>query len=129
MPLKTRTWIILLALVLLVCGGLSALLLLPGEPAAFARITSRGAVVEIADLSVEQIFTVDDGAGGSNTVTVRDGKIAVTLADCPDQYCVHQGFRSSGTPIVCLPHELIIEFVSDPGLEGAGADGVDGVVG
>ena len=47
MPLKTRSWIILLALVLLVCGGLSALLLLPGEPAAFARITSRGAVVGI----------------------------------------------------------------------------------
>ena len=67
--MKTRSWIILLALVLLVCGGLSALLLLPGEPAAFARITSRGAVVEIADLSVEGSFPL--GAAVAATALVN----------------------------------------------------------
>lgn len=117
--MKTRTWIALLALALLVCAGLSAILLLPGEPAAYARITSRGKVLEIVDLSVDQTFTVDDGAGGSNAVTIRDGKIAVTQADCPDQYCVRQGFCAGGTPIVCLPHELVIEFLSDTGVDGA----------
>ena len=31
-------------------------------------------------------------------------------ADCPDQVCVHQGWISDSTvPIVCLPHQVIIE--------------------
>ena len=80
---------------------------------------------------MERIFLLedDDTLGRGIAMALSGPDRAVTQADCPDQYCVHQGFRSSGTPIVCLPHELIIEFVSDPGLEGAGADGVDGVVG
>ena len=115
--MKTKFWVLLLAAVLAVCAGLSVLLLLPGSPAAYARITSRGTVVEIVDLSRDQEFLVEDSAG-CNTVTVRDGKIAVTQADCPDQYCVHRGFCNSGTPIVCLPHQLVIEFLADQGVDG-----------
>ncbi len=116
--MKTKFWIVLLALALAVCLGLSAVLLLPGEPAAYARISSQGVVLKTVDLHTDQEFTVETSQGGLNTVTVRDGKIAVTQADCPDQYCVHRGFCNSGTPIVCLPHQLIIEFLTDAGVDG-----------
>ena len=40
---------------------------------------------------------------------VKDGKIAVTAANCPDLVCVHTGSIShTGEVIACLPHKLII---------------------
>ena len=109
-PMKTRTWIVLIAVVLTVCLGISIWFFLPREDAATAKIISNGKVAHIVDLSVNREITVDTGDGGRNIVTVRDGKIAVTEANCPDHYCMDRGFCSSGSPIVCLPNRLVIEF-------------------
>ena len=110
--MKDRTWIILIAVIIAGCAGLS-LLLIPRAPAVQAVVTSGGEEIMRLDLSRQQEFTVTGPNGGVNTVTVRDGSVAVTVADCPDQYCVHQGFRNSGTPIVCLPNTLVISFSGD----------------
>lgn len=112
--MKTKTWIILIAVVAAVCIFLS-LPLFSQEQARFARITSKGQVVKTVDLSVDQEFTVD----GSNTVTVKDGKIAVTWASCPDHYCMKRGFCSGGTDIVCLPNRLVITFLGDQEIDAA----------
>ena len=119
--MKTKYWVALFAVLILVCGSLSLFLLLPGENAAFARITSQAAVIKTVDLRIDQEFTVTTPDGGSNTVTVRDGSIAVTQATCPDHYCMERGFCSGGAQIVCLPNRLVIEFL--------GPQTVDGVVG
>ena len=117
--MKTRTWIILIAALLLLCCGLSAWLLLPGETATHARILSDGKVIRTVDLRQDQEFAVPSPTGGTNTVTVRGGKIAVTDATCPDHYCMHRGFCDSGTAIVCLPNRLVIEFVGGAEIDGA----------
>ena len=67
------------------------------------------------DLLVDQEFTID----GRNTITVQDGKIAVTWADCPDHYCMKRGYCSGGTDIVCLPNRLVIEFLGDQEVDAA----------
>ena len=113
-PLKTKTWIILFALIAAACLGLS-LPLFSQEQARFAKITSRGEVVKTVDLAIDQEFTVD----GKNTVTVKDGKIAVTWADCPDHYCMKRGFCTGGTDIVCLPNRLVIEFLGEQSVDAA----------
>ena len=110
--MKTRTWIILLC-ALLLGSVLACIPLLSSEPAGRAKITSDGQVVSIVDLKVNQEFTVQSDRGGSNTITVKDGTIAVTEADCPDHYCVHRGFCDSGTQIVCLPNRLVISFLDE----------------
>ena len=112
--MKSKTWAILLAALLVICLGLS-FLLSGGEPAARAEITSNGEVLQIVDLRIDQEFTVD----GKNTVTVKDGKIAVTWADCPDHYCMKRGFCDGGTDIVCLPNRLVIEFLGDQEVDAA----------
>ena len=118
--MKTRTWIILLAALLL--GSLLACIpLLRSEPAGRAEITSGGDLFATVDLAVDQEFTVPAPGGGSNTVTVKDGAIAVTDADCPDHYCMHRGFCNGGTQIVCLPNRLVISF-----LDGGDVDFVTG---
>ena len=107
--MKTRTWIILLS-ALLLGSVLACIPLLRSGPAGQAKITSAGEVISIVDLAVDQEFTVTAPGGGSNTVTVQSGKIAVTEASCPDHYCMHRGFCDGGTQIVCLPNLLIIRF-------------------
>ena len=109
--MKSKTWFALLGAVLLVCLGLSLWLFRPGKTAGRARIESFGKTVKTVDLSVDQEFTITGENGGINVITVRDGKIAVTQASCPDRYCMNRGFCSGGTDIVCLPNRLVIHFL------------------
>ena len=114
--MKTRTWIILFAALLLLCSGLSFYLLMPKEAAGFARITSHGQVIKTVSLHLDQQFTIE-AENGFNTVTVKDGKIAVTDASCPDHYCMHRGYCNSGTDIVCLPNRLVITFLGEQDID------------
>lgn len=108
--MKTKTWILIFALILLLCGGLSIFLFVPGEAATHAEIRSNGELLHFVDLRIDQQFHITTADGGSNVVTVRDGKIAVTEANCPDHYCMNRGYCNSGAQIVCLPNRLVIEF-------------------
>ena len=111
--MKTKYWIISFAVLAAVCV-LATLPLLFGEEASHAEIYSDGKLIKTVSLAIDQEFTVD----GHNTVTVQDGKIAVTWADCPDGYCVSRGFRSSGGDIVCLPNRLVITFTGEQEIAG-----------
>ena len=112
--MKTKNWIILFALIGAVCI-LFSLPLFRQEQARFAKITSKGETVKTVDLMIDQEFTVD----GKNTITVKDGKIAVTWASCPDHYCMKRGFCAGGTDIVCLPNRLVIEFLGEQEVDAA----------
>ena len=114
--MKTKFWIAILSGVLVICLVLS-FLIMGGEDASRAKITSDGRLVRVVDLHVDQSFTVETD-GGYNVVTVKDGKIAVTEASCPDHYCMARGFCSGGTQIVCLPNRLVIEFLSEAEIDG-----------
>ena len=65
-----------------------------------------------------------DGTGAPwfyGDLAVKDGKIAVTQATCPDHYCMKRGFCHSGADIVCLPNRLVIHFTA--------AQEIDAVIG
>ena len=109
--MKTRTWVLIIGIVLAVCLGLSVFLLSPKEASTHAEIISDGAWIKTVDLRIDQEFTVTSSSGGTNLVTIRDGAIAVTEASCPDHYCMKRGFCVSGTDIVCLPNRLVIRFL------------------
>ncbi len=69
------------------------------------------------DLSNTEDRVIEIPYGDSmNTVEIKDGKIRVQSALCPDQTCVNMGWlSSSGMPIVCLPNHLVIEFADAAG--------------
>ena len=116
--MKNKFWIFLIVLLLVVCLVSSLFLMRPGKPATQAEVRN-GEIRQVVSLLEDQEFTLPSPDGGYNVITVRDGKIAVTEADCPDQYCVRQGFCDSGVQIVCLPHGLVISFLDDEGVDGA----------
>ena len=117
--MKTRSWTILLGGLLFLSLLGSFLTLRPRPEAARAQISSGGNVVKTVNLHENQQFTITAENGGENTVTVRDGKIAVTAATCPDHYCMKRGFCASGTDIVCLPNKLVIHFIGAQGVDAA----------
>ena len=117
--MKTKSWAILLSVLLAVSLGLSLWLLRP-QQAAYAQVWSDGKLIHTLDLNMDRVVEVKTNSG-SNRIEIRDGQIAVTDADCPDHYCMDRGFCSGGVQIVCLPNKLVILFV--------GATEIDGVAG
>ena len=111
--MKTKIWIILIAAVLVLCLGLSVFFLRPQGASTHAEILSGGQIWKVVDLRIDQEFTVTTESGGINIITVQDGQIAVTEANCPDHYCMKRGFCHSGADIVCLPNRLVIHFTAE----------------
>lgn len=79
----------------------------------YAEITVDGRLYKNVPLSThkgEETFTIKNKYG-FNIVEVKDNKIRVIEADCPDKIDVKVGFvQNPGEMIVCLPHKLIIEI-------------------
>ena len=110
--MKNGIWIILIAAILVACLALSFFLLRPSGPAAYAEIWSEGKLLHTLPLAVDRQITVETQLG-TNVITVKGGKIAVTEASCPDHYCMHRGCCDGGSSIVCLPNRLVIEFLGE----------------
>lgn len=117
--MKTKTWILLFGAVFLLLAGIVVWQYLGTEPAESARIYADGRLVRIVDLSEDGTYRIES-AEGWNELRVRDGKLAVTAASCPDGDCVRCGERNADPPIVCLPNRVSIRFTE--------AGGIDGVV-
>ena len=115
--MKNKYWMILLAVLLLICVGLSIWLLWPGEQTQWAEVWSDGQLIETVYLGTDRELTVESPYG-TNVITVRDGKIGVTEADCPDHYFIKRGFCNSGAQIVCLPNRLVIRFLGEQEIDG-----------
>ncbi len=111
--IKTKTWVMLLASLLVICTGLSLLILYKPVSGSVANIYVDGKCVRSVDLSsvTESSMFVVETPEGKNTVLVEKGKIRIIEADCPDKVCVHTGWISdSAVPICCLPHKLVIRI-------------------
>ena len=88
--------------------------------------TGSSAIVHDGDGGTTKLSLAEDTAKtfttsyGTNTVVVKNGEVHVESADCDNQDCVHQGtISTAGKQIICLPHKLWIEIVSDEGESGS----------
>jgi len=62
--------------------------------------------------------------GDSNICVIKDGKVSMTHADCPDQSCIHSmAISRAGESIVCLPNKVVLKITGQK----ADDEGVDAV--
>lgn len=115
--MKTKFWICLIAAVLLVSLAGTVWLFRPGQQADTVTIISEGKVLYTLSLRLDQTLEIVS-ARGTNTVTIKNGKAAVTQADCPDSHCMARGFCAGGAQIVCLPNRLVLQFSGSQTLDG-----------
>ena len=77
-----------------------------GKAGSYAVVMVRNNETARYSLLTDGIYTIN---GGTNTIEIKDGKVRMTEAECPNHLCVRQGWISfSGQSIVCLPNELSV---------------------
>ena len=116
-PLKTRVWILLLGSLFCLLLALVLLQRTAARPAPRAEVWVEGRLERTLDLSEDGVYRIETPRGW-NELTVRDGKVAVTAASCPDGDCIRCGLQNSGPPITCLPNRLTIRFSHSPEVDG-----------
>ena len=100
--------VILLAVVVFLC------FLKPQSAPATVEVYQDGNLVKTLPLEADQTFIVEGNY--TNTVTVQDGKVAITQSNCPGEDCVHSGWvRSVGRSIVCLPNAVEVRVTGRAG--------------
>ncbi|MCI5622445.1 NusG domain II-containing protein [Anaerostipes sp.] len=76
-------------------------------------VTVNGSEVFRGELAKSQTFEIPV-KDGENVLEIKDGKVIMKEADCPDQICrKHKAIDKSGETIVCLPHKVVIEVEAD----------------
>ena len=76
-------------------------------------VTVDGQKVHTASLEKDQVYEIPV-KNGKNVMEIKDGKVRMKQADCPDLICrKHTAIEKSGETIVCLPHKVVIEISSD----------------
>ncbi len=111
--IRTRTWILLFAVLLMASLAMTAWIMRRKASGTTACIYSDGVLIRTVDLnSVTESFEFSViSERGENRIRVEPGRICVADADCRDQICVKEGWLSeSASPIVCLPHRLVIRL-------------------
>jgi hypothetical protein len=64
------------------------------------------------EYSLKQNQTIE--IGSTNTCEIKDGKVHMIQADCPDKLCMDfTAIDKDGGSIVCLPNQVVLEIVTD----------------
>lgn len=117
---------------ILICGVLvlaAAFWLVPRAVGLFGnskeqklRITVSGEEYGTYSLEEDQVIKVGD----TNICEIKDKKVSMLSADCPDQLCIHQRtIQLQGETIVCLPNKVVLEIT---GTRQTDQEALDGVV-
>ena len=86
------------------------------------RITVSGEEYGTYSLEKDQVIKVGD----TNVCEIKDKKVSMISADCPDQLCIHQRtIQLQGETIVCLPNKVVLEIT---GTRQTDQEALDGVV-
>lgn len=123
--IKNTTWADRLLFLFLIVGSVAGIFI------------SREAVSQSSDVVVEldgkpaytfpvtvnKVVTVNSKCG-ETVIEIRDSRVRVREAHCPNQLCVKQGWVSSGV-IVCLPNRIVVTVGGKAG-PGKNIDAVTG---
>lgn len=85
--MKQKHWILTFAAIIAVC---LLVWLLPRGGGQTALVYQDGTLFYMLDLRQNRTLTVT-GPAGKTIITVADGEVFVSHADCPDQVCVQHG--------------------------------------
>ena len=108
--MKQKHWILTFAAIIAVC---LLVWLLPRGGGQTALVYQDGTLFYTLDLRQNRTLTVT-GPAGKTIITVADGEVFVSHADCPDQVCVQHGpLQKNGGPIIGLPNRLTIEWAEN----------------
>lgn len=111
--MKKQDFIIIAVVLVVAIGLFVGLYVLNGDSGSNVQVEIDGKVVDSFSISesLEKEYKTD---GGTNVVVIKDGKVLMKSADCPDKICVqHKQIYRKGESIICLPHKVVVTVVGD----------------
>lgn len=82
------------------------------KPGQYVRITCNNDLIGLYPLSENKTISLTD-----NTISIKDGVVKMSNANCPDQLCKKQHpISNNGEQIICLPNKIVVSVInsSDP---------------
>lgn len=91
----------------------------------YVEVRLNGEKTAAYPLDTERTETIHTD-NGTNTFQIQNGTVTMTQADCHDRTCVSmKSISRSGETIVCLPHKLVLEVITNDN----GSPAMDAVTG
>ena len=116
--MKRKDIVLLIGILAVAFLSYLGMCLLFQEDAAIVQVNVDGEIFGEYSLHKDQEIEIND----SNHLVIKDGRVDMIEANCPDQICVNQkDISKTGETIVCLPNKVIVE------VKGAKAAEVDAV--
>lgn len=82
---------------------------------AYVKVSVDGELYGTYSLDEDREIVIENGKH-LNKITIKDGTVQMTEADCANQLCVKQGsISSTAQSIVCLPNRVVVEIVGEDG--------------
>lgn len=108
--MKRKIWTAVIFGIIIILGVLGGILLFSKPQTNIVLIIQDGRELYRLDLdkAEDQILEIEY-KGKINTIEIKEHKIRMADADCPDHTCVNMGWLDSA-PIICLPNRLVIQF-------------------
>jgi hypothetical protein len=105
---------VILIVILLVIGAFVILLInVTKKEGSKVLVTVDGKEYATFQLKEDTDYTVDLGNGVWNTFVIKDGKVDMTDASCPDKICVnHKDIEYNNETIVCLPNKVVLQIIN-----------------
>lgn len=88
----------------------------------YSRTGSTGCYVEVTvnsettryRLEQDRVIPIETEWDGYNELVIKDGAVFMQEANCADRICVrHKAITKNGESIICLPHGVYVEVVSN----------------
>ena len=103
--MKKNDWILAAAIFFVAVLTIGLQLLKTTDEYSEVEIQVNGELYGRYRLEQDQEIDVND----KNKVLIKDGKVRMEDADCPDQICVnHRAISRDGERIICLPNQTVV---------------------
>ena len=77
-----------------------------GKEGAYVVVMVQNSEEARYSLAVDGVYDINSG---TNTIEIKDGRVRMIEAFCPNHLCIRQGWiRFEGQSIVCLPNKVSV---------------------
>ena len=113
--MSAKKWALFLAALFLI-AVITTLVLYRRFPMDIVGVYCDGELMYLIDPNVDGEYKVNNL--GINIVTVQNGRIYISEADCPDGVCVRHGALRKNDAIICVPNKVVVRKVKSGGVDG-----------
>ena len=101
-----------IALILIILALSTVILLVTRshrEQGAYVVVMVQNREIARYSMAINGIYDINDDNGKNNKIEIRDGRVRMLEASCPNHLCIRQGWiRFEGQSIVCLPNKVTV---------------------